>query len=949
MGSHFIYASGGIRDSADEGAHPFDLQTHEDTRVFAGTCASGCTTGSTVVMITPTAAAGTQGDGRFLIDTNPSKTITSAGTGGTLIGGAAGEPHATAQFSGTSFPVSVFLSAGQVIPSQATNMAPGTVTFPIATTGVPTGYATSTTAISAPSGLACVVDQTAAYAPNNYEMAPYTIIDATHLQMTLNKPHQILATIAIGGLCGYGLEQTVDTANGIRQLFPVVGTISATSLYYAPGTTAVAGVMNQTSGYLNLSAAIASATRAGNLVTVTTTANLAADINGLTVTIAGIADRSYNGSFVVTTTGTNSFTYAQTGANSSSTGGTASVLTGGFAFYPMAEVLSVFDPAAKSIDGQMTLAPNNVAWATSDAVEQPHYYQEYVSADTEFVGQSVPRPTVTARAGLQYQQNNGPGLVGWSIANAAPATNYFGYGGTHRLPDDAYEATGIWQRTMNLTAGEQAVFAINCNLHGCGNWNSGYDLFELQNSTGADTIAYSPTASSLSLNLRGTPYSFSPLALTAGTIDAGTLNATTINGSLSGASISSGTIAAARLPLFGPSGSAHAPGIVPDPGAIAGSTRFLREDGTWNTPSGGAGGGVGLDANNRITYTGGLFGGVLGNDTGTGAALGPALFNDGHQIATLWGDGDTGQIIVGDPLSSYGTGSVKLMGSGNCSWGNFTANSGDGAVNKYSGGCNNPYAALMMQNNTETIMDFEPDFHAKLHDGAGTPTVLPIFTGGSGSTNCGTGATFDKGSNDGAGRIVVGISPPSACRVTWTFQYANAVPAWENAAPHCSVENEGQRAIGTITLATNPNSGDSITIQGTAISFGSSGLVPIGSTAALTAANLLAYLQSYPAGSVVPGTAPGTSSVLTQFDYSLNGAVITLTYTYMDGVTGNSATLASSSGGRITVSGATLSGGALPSARYVTAQSGTGGMAISAPGGTLSSGDVLAYTCVAYW
>lgn len=38
---------------------------------------------------------------------------------------------------------------------------------------------------------------------------------------------------------------------------------------------------------------------------------------------------------------------------------------------------------------------------------------------------------------------------------------------------------------------------------------------------------------------------------------------------------------------FGASGSNHSPGLVPDPGATAGSTKFLREDGTWQTVSGG--------------------------------------------------------------------------------------------------------------------------------------------------------------------------------------------------------------------------------------------------------------------------------------------------------------------------------------------------------------------------
>jgi hypothetical protein len=535
-------------------------------------------------------------------------------------------------------------------------------------------------------------------------------------------------------------------------------------------------------------------------------------------------------------------------------------------------------------------------------------------------------------------------MIGWSIANAAPSTNYLGYGGTHGFPDGAYEATGVWKRTMNLTAGEQAAFAIHCNLHGCGNWNSGYNLFELDSSAGTDTVAYSPTSSSLSITLLGTPYSFTPAALTAGTIDAGTLNATTLNGALSGASISSGTIAAARLPLFGPSGAGHAPGIVPDPGATAGSTRYLREDGTWTAPSGSSG--VGLDSNNRITYTGGLYGGVLGNDTSP-YALGPTLFSNGNQVATFFdGGGSYPYLLVGNPQPSSGAG-MKFVGNSNCLWGSFNANGGDGALSKSSGGCNNLYAALMMQENQNTIMDFEPDYHAKLHDNQGTPSVAMTFTGGAGGSNCGTGASFDKGSNDGAGRIVVGSSPPSVCRVTWTWQYANALPTWENAAPHCSVENEGQRASGVITIATNPNNGDTVTIQGTVVTFGS--YPAIGSTAALTAANLLAYLQSYPAGAVAPGTAPGTNPTLTQFDYALSGSAVTLTYTYLDGVTGNSATLATSSGGRITVSGSTLSGGALPSARYVVAQSGTGGMAVSAPGGTLNAGDVLAYTCVAYW
>jgi hypothetical protein len=40
---------------------------------------------------------------------------------------------------------------------------------------------------------------------------------------------------------------------------------------------------------------------------------------------------------------------------------------------------------------------------------------------------------------------------------------------------------------------------------------------------------------------------------------------------------------------FAASGGSHARGTVPDPGAVAGSTRFLREDATWAVPGGGSG------------------------------------------------------------------------------------------------------------------------------------------------------------------------------------------------------------------------------------------------------------------------------------------------------------------------------------------------------------------------
>jgi hypothetical protein len=582
IGAEFVTSSGGFRDEADEGTHPMDIQVQEDTLVFQGTCSAGCSTGSTLVTVTPTSAPGTQGDGRYLIDKNPAKVLSA----GSLVGGGADIPSATATFSGTSFPLSTFFSTTALIPSQSNNVAPGTVSVAIATSSVTSGFATNTAVLSGSSGVACVADRrTGGFAPNNYEMANYTVVDGTHLQMTLNKVHAAQATIAIGGLCGYGLEQTVDTARGIRQVFPVIGSYSATGLYYAAGVTGIVGITGQTSSFLNMNLSIAAIARNGNVVTVTTAGNMPVDVNGLTLTVAGVSDSSYNGSFAVTTTGPNTLTYAETGANSTSSGGNISVLTGGYALYPMAEVLSVYNATTKQVDGQMTLAANNVAWAASDAVEEPHYFQESVEADMQYVGQTTPRPTIYASPGVTYELNVGPGQRGWSIENGVPASNYLGNGGTHTVPDIAYWETGIWDKTFDVQAGESNVLTVHCNSHGCNKWNSGYNLMQMDSSGGWDSIGYHPQTSNLTVNMRGASYGFSPLAFTAGNINATTLNATTVN-----ATTINGAFNATQLPVFGASGSGHSQGAVPDPGAVPGASRYLREDGTWTAPPAGGGG-----------------------------------------------------------------------------------------------------------------------------------------------------------------------------------------------------------------------------------------------------------------------------------------------------------------------------------------------------------------------
>jgi YidC/Oxa1 family membrane protein insertase len=74
--------------------------------------------------------------------------------------------------------------------------------------------------------------------------------------------------------------------------------------------------------------AIASASRSGNVVSLTTTTPLPAEMSGRALAVTGIAENSFNGTYIVTRTGPNTLTYAQVGDNASSTGGTLSTVNG---------------------------------------------------------------------------------------------------------------------------------------------------------------------------------------------------------------------------------------------------------------------------------------------------------------------------------------------------------------------------------------------------------------------------------------------------------------------------------------------------------------------------------------------------------------------------------------------------------------------------------------------
>lgn len=142
----------------------------------------------------------------------------------------------------------------------------------------------------------------------------------------------------------------------------------------------------------------------------------------------------------------------------------------------------------------------------------------------------------------------------------------------------------------------------------------------------------------------------------------------------------------ADLPVFGASGSAHAPGAVPDPGSTSGSTRFLREDGSWAVPAGGGGGSGGMA--NPMTADGDL---IVGGSDGAPLRLGagtsgqvltvvsgvPAWApSSGGGTSSPFGESDTAPALSNFTWVNQGSSAVATQRTGYISLTDLVASSG---------------------------------------------------------------------------------------------------------------------------------------------------------------------------------------------------------------------------------------------------------------------------------
>jgi hypothetical protein len=509
---HMFFASG-LSAPSDEGIHRGDNWINEDTRVYQGTCSSGCSSGSTLVTTTPTSGEGDQGEGRMAID------ITQA-SGGNLgqvtLGVGSGQIIGQIGSSGNT-PVQFVAPAGTFNPSTAM----GTTTTAIVaatnqgTPGVQTVSITSASGSLVP-GIACITDV------NSFEMVNVTASASTSLTASFRKPHPSGTVFAQGGTCGYGIALNADTVvpNGatVRVLIPMLGSPDSAHSYVNTFNGGVYFGEGSAWNYNTLSGLTATYSSSTGLVTITGNFGFTEDtppqgpgtfgnLYGQSLTISGASDQHYNGTYPVTIVGTGTFTYAPSVAPSSSsvTGVTVTACNCSFTMYPRAEVLGVYNSTTKQVDGTLTLEPNNVAWASGDTVEVPHWHQPAVNDTHDAISMFTPQAQTYGR-GYNYHGTVTGDLHGFDLRNDGVLNEYLGFGGWHTPPNTAQYIEGWWNRSFSInTAPNEAVLEVGCkpstpgNSDGCTKFDAAYSIGEFFNAAGGfSRLNFDPNANNFS-------------------------------------------------------------------------------------------------------------------------------------------------------------------------------------------------------------------------------------------------------------------------------------------------------------------------------------------------------------------------------------------------------------------------------------------------------------------
>lgn len=383
---------------------------------------------------------------------------------------------------------------------------------------------------------------------------------------------------------------------------------------------------------------VTSLTRASNVVTACNLGNTPTDYGGELADITGAADSSFNATGVQLSNNNSSLcvTYANSGPNASTTGATITIggtvggANGSGAFYvwPAAMIRQADSTVTTDsngvktavLSGTLEIYPNDMTWTNGHFFTAVDDMQSSVHVITA-LHQFETMPNLQSSSALFEARYAGHGVTSGSFR---------GYFDFNQNPYSLYEGgcnttcTGANGRltgpTVFLSAGPHSVgyhmdaplprgrvidvgtnpaitsnfgsntyfpFCFQANGGNCGffaTYDPNAGLTQIVGGTGhgtGGTIQVNDNLISISagtgpMTLTANSYTFPHFAA------AGTQCATFDTTGLLGEQLCS-----TLIPVFGASGTNHKTGIVPDPGATAGTTRYLREDATFADPLAG--------------------------------------------------------------------------------------------------------------------------------------------------------------------------------------------------------------------------------------------------------------------------------------------------------------------------------------------------------------------------
>jgi hypothetical protein len=629
--NHWSY-NGAVAGS-DEGTHILSLGGGEAQDTYIGTVSTGGT-GATTIKMGCIADCAYPGDGRYDIDLTKGVALNvvgisqpSGGVPGSFTSDISVTPSTAWGTTSTNIatPTALPLGVGSTSMTFTVNSGPGnTGQFAVGDLICFQADYHEQTKITAVTGT-----------------GPWTI---TAPLRHAHNPGWIMAN----GMCGQFIDFAANDGGGVHTLhYPVdiLGATDAHTLKYNFFSVQGASTIFPTSNIILPSTQTGTWSNTGGLVTIPNASPWGAAnpfYGQSSITISGVSDATFNGTCTSVTLGPASLNYPIQCTQASSTGhtvsgtGTISVGTNGYGntaatLYPGAELLDMQDYNATTCtaagltapcnDGTHTLEPNTVAWTAGDSVENSHHYAAQIGLTRAYINNYNGWANAAGRLDMYTGLKSGnlgnltDSYQAYQIQNNTPWANHYSYHGGGRNPPGGFllggatNGEGVWNWGLAMTYAPDPVNSsalwIGCPASGCSDPNYYYYVFSNQYNGGTISqpagLRFTPSTARYQLIGGIDSLSmFNPAVISSAngtaasqtytSIDSGAAtHKWTITAPLTGGGFtetwpqSSGTIINSSNVLIA-SGASHAAGLAPDPGSTAGTTRYLREDATWQTP-----------------------------------------------------------------------------------------------------------------------------------------------------------------------------------------------------------------------------------------------------------------------------------------------------------------------------------------------------------------------------